>query len=768
MAELTTIKAVLNADVRQFNSSMSGAAKIASGLVIALGAVAAVKFASGVISSGKKFQSAISDLSAITGATGKDLKFLSDKSKEFGATTTLSASQAAEAFKLVASAKPDLLESADALAAVTKEAITLAEASGSSLPDAAKTLGSALNQFNADASESSRFINVLAAGAKFGASEIAQTAIALKQAGAVASNAGISFEETNAAIQALSTVSIKGGEAGTGLRNVLLKLQIQSNDKLNPAIVGLSTALKNLGKENLSTEAKTKLFGLENVVVADTLIKQAGNLDELTSKLTGTATAYEQARIKVDNLDGDLLSLNSRFEALQITLFGKVDPGLRQTVQSITKVVGALNAASEESADTGSALSFFGGVFEKAARGVQGASALATQGIRNLAAGAAIFVESARGNVNALENISAAQREQARATDNSIIAFGNYIKGVDTSTSANKVNAESLNELDLAFANTFKSLGSFLSTNLIDQMVENGEAIKNTTDKLFLYQQALKGFGVDQDIGTPVGVPEQATGDNDALLEQLDIRLEIIRESLLTERELFLEQQELRLEDIQAGVDSGLIIEEDGVKRKLALQKKGAAELKKIDERSNKQSEDFLSNSTKLRLRVASGFLSNIATLNEGGSRRQFKIAKAASKAIAIIEGIQAVQSAFKAGMSVGGPFAPITAAAYAASAALITAKNVSAIGSASFGGGGSISSGGGGGAVSTAPMPSEIDTEQPDQTTSVARQVRQDVTINLGSDEDELISTSAVRKLIEQINEQIDDGVAVGSIKIS
>lgn len=307
------------------------------------------------INTAKQFESSISDLSAITGAVGDDLKFLSDKSREFGAVTTLSASQAAEAFKLVASAKPDLLESGEALAQVTKEAIALAEASGSTLPDAAKTLGSSLNQFSEDADQAGRFINVLAAGAKFGASEIADTALALKDSGTVASSAGVSFEELNASIQALSTVSIKGSRAGVGLRNVILKLQTQSKDGLNPAIVGLNKAMSNLAKEQLSTTELTKLFGLENVVVATSLIKMSGNLGELTNKLTGTNVAYDQAATKVDNLEGDLKKLNSAWEEMQLTVVGSTDP-MRGAVQGTTDVVLSLTGSMDELAIVGGAV----------------------------------------------------------------------------------------------------------------------------------------------------------------------------------------------------------------------------------------------------------------------------------------------------------------------------------------------------------------------------------------------------------------------------
>lgn len=336
----TSLKAVLNEtsgglDSVEKKAGLSTAA-LAGFAAAGVAVVAGMDFA---ISTTSKFESSISDLSAITGASGKDLAFLSDQAKIMGATTTKSASEAAEAMKLMASAKPDLLENAEALASVTKEALTLAEAAGATLPEAANTLGASLNQFGAEADQASRFINVLAAGAKEGASEISETSAALKEAGTVASDAGISFEETNAAIQTLSAVAIKGGQAGTNLRNIILKLQTQTEDGYNPAVVGLSKALKNLQDDELDTTELTKLFGLESVTAAKTLINQADSLSTLTDKLTGTSTAYDQAAIKTDNMAGDMLSLTSAVEGAAIEFGEELGPSIRDAIQTSTELI---------------------------------------------------------------------------------------------------------------------------------------------------------------------------------------------------------------------------------------------------------------------------------------------------------------------------------------------------------------------------------------------------------------------------------------------
>ncbi|MCP4934069.1 MAG: phage tail tape measure protein, partial [bacterium] len=304
-------------------------------------------FMAGAVKTFASFEAAVSDLSAITGATGKDLKFLSDAAREFGATTTLSATEAAEAFKLVASAKPELLENAEALKRVTAEAITLAEATGMQLPTAAATLGAALNQFSAGADQASRFINVLAAGAKYGASEVADTGQALKMAGVVAAQAGLDFEETNTAIQLLAKGALKGSQAGTGLRSVLLKLTTQANSEFNPAVVGMADALKNLRDAGLDATAMKKLFGEEAIVAAQLLMKEAHAYDELTEKLRGTNTAYEQQKVRVDNMVGDMKALWSAVQEVAIAFGSGLSQSLRGVIQDMTGGARGMTAFAE-------------------------------------------------------------------------------------------------------------------------------------------------------------------------------------------------------------------------------------------------------------------------------------------------------------------------------------------------------------------------------------------------------------------------------------
>lgn len=246
-------------------------------------------------------EKSLSQLSALTGAKGSDLTFYRDKALEMGSQMGMSADEIVKSFQLVGSAIPELLKSKEALAGVTQEALILAKASGLDVPDAAKRLTDAMNQYNIAGKDAAIVSNALAAGAKEGAVEIPEQTEAMLKFGAVASSANITIEQSIGMIQALGDKGIKGAEAGTQLRNVLLKLETGAKDT-RPSIVGLQTAFENLAKKQLSTTELTKKFGLDSVVAAQNLIKGADKIKYYTNAVTGTNEAYLQAQTNADNL----------------------------------------------------------------------------------------------------------------------------------------------------------------------------------------------------------------------------------------------------------------------------------------------------------------------------------------------------------------------------------------------------------------------------------------------------------------------------------
>jgi TP901 family phage tail tape measure protein len=349
--KFTTRLGTANKSAQRFDKSMGSL----------IGRFATFAAVSGVVVGSVKkmadFEEAVSNLSAITGAVGDDLDFLSRKAIELGKATTKSSIDTVNAFKLIASAKPELLDNAQALAATTKEAITLSEASGLTLPDAARALASALNQFNLSADQSSRAINILAAGSKFAGAEIPDLTASLKEFGGIADSLDIPLEEAAAAVETVSSKELKGSRAGIQLKNVFLKLGSATDKNLNPKIVGLSKALENLAPIQDDVTELTKLFGRENILAGQTLIKQRNRLSELTEAMTGTNIAYEQAAINTDNLNSDVKKLSSAWEGFILNLNqgeGQISQVLRRTVIGATELVNIIDELNKTTQELGS------------------------------------------------------------------------------------------------------------------------------------------------------------------------------------------------------------------------------------------------------------------------------------------------------------------------------------------------------------------------------------------------------------------------------
>ena len=277
------------------------------------------------------FDQAIADLSAITGASGKDLQFYKKQANELGIEVEGGASAVVEAYKLIGSAKPELLENAEALNEVTKSAILLSQASGLDLPEASKRLTSALNQFQAPAEESARFINVLANASKFGSAEIPDVTDALLKFGGVAQSFNVSIEESASAIELLRPSFASATEVGTALKNIMLKMSApEGTPALAKAFREAGIDVETMSDKTLSFEdrvrtllplledenAMVKVFKSENIIGAKALLTQVDAMDEMTTKMSTLGTVQEQANKRTNTLSHSLMELKNQFFGL--------------------------------------------------------------------------------------------------------------------------------------------------------------------------------------------------------------------------------------------------------------------------------------------------------------------------------------------------------------------------------------------------------------------------------------------------------------------
>lgn len=338
-----------------WQNAMKGISTILPALAGAQIFAKAVEFFTGSSAAARDFEAALSSLSSLTGATGEDLEFYKEQAAQIGLTTTLSASQAVDAFKLIGSARPELLKDKEALAAVTREAITLAEAAGIDLPTAAQSLAGALNQFQLPSEDAARVINALAAGSKEGAAAIPDITAGLDKFGTAANGFNVTIEESVGLVETLAEFNLKGAESGTALRNVLSRMQnvkalpkaaLDELEKygVNLDIVSdknltLEQRLQEFSKIGEDSTAIMRIFGLENAVAGQIVLQNVDKFAAYTSAVTDTTVAVDQARINTDNMEGDMKALGSATEALKIGLGELINAGLRPLVQGTTTLL---------------------------------------------------------------------------------------------------------------------------------------------------------------------------------------------------------------------------------------------------------------------------------------------------------------------------------------------------------------------------------------------------------------------------------------------
>ncbi len=283
-----------------------------------------------IVASQFEAEKSLASLSAITGVTGKEFNAFEKQVAAVSKTQKMFVADTAKAFEIIGSAKPELLANASALGMVTDAAILLSKATGDELAVSAANLTATLNQFNLGANDANRIINALAAGSQAGAAAVPLISQAMDKFGTAANAMNISVEQSVALIETLAEKNIMGAEAGTALRNVLLKMstagalpkealtQLQKfgvNTKIlmNNALP-LNERLKEFSKIAGDATALSKVFGTENLIAGQILLNNVGTVEKYTKAVTGTNTAQIQAGINSNTLSNRYTELIASFK----------------------------------------------------------------------------------------------------------------------------------------------------------------------------------------------------------------------------------------------------------------------------------------------------------------------------------------------------------------------------------------------------------------------------------------------------------------------
>lgn len=274
------------------------------------------------VTANMEFEKSLSSLRALTGVTADELNYFRAEAIRMAMDSTQSATQMVDAYKLIGSQMPELLQNKSALTATAEAAVTLAEAAELDVPTAAKALTGALNQMGQSSAHAAEYINILAAASQKGSADIPYLNKAIENAGGAASSVGIKFNDLVASIEAIAPRITDAASAGTNLRNIFLTLESSADVQLRPSVVGLSRALANLSAKNMDATELTKMFGKESVTAAIAILQEREAFEQLRTSITNTNTAYEQAQINNDNLAGSVSKLQSAWGAFINTMAG--------------------------------------------------------------------------------------------------------------------------------------------------------------------------------------------------------------------------------------------------------------------------------------------------------------------------------------------------------------------------------------------------------------------------------------------------------------
>ena len=315
------------------------------------------------------FDSAMSGVKAISGATGEEFDALRAKAIELGGSTAFSANEVAEAMTEMAKAGWDSQQILDGMGGV----LDAAAASGENLGTVSTIVADAITGFGIEAKESTRVADLLTQAANSGTIGINDLGESFKYIAPVAGSMGLSIEDVTTALSAMSMSGIKGSQAGTSLRGVLTRM-VKPTDKVAAAMDQLGIVLTNSdgtfkSLDQILSEMRGSFSGLtdeQKTYYAATLAGQEGmsgllsllnmsqeEYDEIAASMdNASGVAKETAEVMRDNLAADVEELGGSLESLAITLAEHIIPHLRTFVQWLTELVGKFTDLDPETQKT--------------------------------------------------------------------------------------------------------------------------------------------------------------------------------------------------------------------------------------------------------------------------------------------------------------------------------------------------------------------------------------------------------------------------------
>lgn len=368
MAYDGTLKFDTSIDSKGFQSGIDGIGSIAekglkaTGAILAGTATAIGAIGAASVKVGSDFEASMSKVAAISGATGDDLKALTDKAKEMGATTKFSASESADALQYMAMAgwkTDDMLNGLEGI-------MNLAAASGEDLATTSDIVTDALTAFGLSAEDSTHFADVLAQASSNANTNVGMMGETFKYVAPVAGALGYTAEDTALAIGLMANSGIKASQAGTSLRSIMSRMakptkEVQgAMDKLKVSLTDSNGNMKSLNEvmgdlrkgfaglsEAEAAEMAAALGGQEAMSGLLAIVNASDDdFDKLSDAIYSCdGAAKRMADTMNDNLQGQITILKSGLEGLGISLYENMEAPLKEVVKEAQNMVQQLQDA---------------------------------------------------------------------------------------------------------------------------------------------------------------------------------------------------------------------------------------------------------------------------------------------------------------------------------------------------------------------------------------------------------------------------------------
>ena len=365
----TTSKVLSQIDAAGDKFIAAGDKITSAGKAVMPASVAVMGLGTAAVKTAADFDSAMSQVAAVSGATGDDFDALRDKAREMGAKTKFSASEAAEAMNYMAMAgwkTGDMLDGIEGI-------MSLAAASGEDLATTSDIVTDALTAFGLSAADSGHFADILAAASSNANTNVAMMGETFKYCAPIAGAMGYTAEDVAEAIGLMANSGIKSTQAGTALRTMMTRLQGELElsgsafGEVSVATANADGSMRELGDilgdlrvyfsqmtESEAAAAAETLVG-KNAMSGFLAVMQAapGDIEKLNSAIANCdGTAEDMAATMQDNLTGQLTILKSQLEELAISFGDMIMPVIRKVVTAVQGFVDKLNNMDEGTRET--------------------------------------------------------------------------------------------------------------------------------------------------------------------------------------------------------------------------------------------------------------------------------------------------------------------------------------------------------------------------------------------------------------------------------